>query len=71
MFKRIYFEYNYIYQAWGNMWEKYMEEEYSKYLISKLFSDYEYNYEYEIMSYGEFMTEQNYYAHTEGENEDE
>ena len=28
-----------------------MEEEYSKYLISKLFSDYEDNYEYEIMSY--------------------
>lgn len=48
-----------------------MEEEYSKYLIKKLFSDYEDNYEYEIMSYEQFIAKKNNYAHTEGENEDE
>lgn len=47
-----------------------MEEEYSKYLINKLFSDYECNYEYEIMSYEQFVAEQYKYAYKEGEKED-
>ena len=48
-----------------------MEKEYSKYLINKLFSDYENNYEYEIMSYEEFVAKKNNYIHSEGEKEDE
>ena len=44
-----------------------MEEEYSKYLINKLFTDYENNYEYEIMSYDEFVNEQHNSEHSEKE----
>lgn len=47
--------------------DEYMEEEYSKYLINKLFSDYENNYEYEIMSYDEFVNEQHNSEHSEKE----
>lgn len=48
-----------------------MEKEYSKYLINKLFSDYENNYEYEIMSYEQFIVKKNNYKPTKGEKKDE